>query len=157
MNKKLKIAILGLLILSACNQQGPTQPPAQQPKEETTTQETVNVDEPAELTADFEPTIGGIDKQGDGPWKMRMLLATSTDGLNFTRSNIVLADQANTPSIVVDKNGLIYIYYSDIPLEKNKYWSSGNFSRQRKTGFINTSRYMMVIRLKVELIQMLKF
>lgn len=105
MNKKFKILILTLLIFTSCT--NPQEQQTQPAQEQETSSETAT-----KLTADFEATVGGLDMEGDGPWKMRMLLATSTDGLNFTRTNVVLADQANTPSMVVDKNGWIYIYYS---------------------------------------------
>jgi hypothetical protein len=96
-------ALLLILTFSACSRNAvETITP-----EEDTSSETSTV-----LEADFQPTEGGIDKSGDGPWKMRILLATSEDGLDFEKTNVVLADQANVPSIVVDENGWIYIYYS---------------------------------------------
>ncbi len=110
MNISAKIALLSLFLLSSCSK-APTTPVIEPVKEELEI-ETPAVIESTELTADFEATVGGLDRQGEGPWNKRMLLATSTDGLNFTRTNLVFADQANTPSMVVDKNGWIYLYYS---------------------------------------------
>lgn len=110
MNNTLKIAILSLLLFSACSK-GEETKPITVPSVETP-EVTEEVTQSEELTADFEPTEGALERDGEGPWNKRILLATSTDGLSFKKTNVVLADQANTPSIVVDKNGWIYIYYS---------------------------------------------
>lgn len=75
-------------------------------------EEVIASEEITSLEADFEPTQGAFEKDGEGPWDKRILLATSEDGLNFEKTNVVLADQANVPSMVVDEKGWIYLYYS---------------------------------------------
>lgn len=61
---------------------------------------------------DFEPAIGKVDKEGEGPWDKRLLMAYSEDGVHFTATGRVLADQANVPDMVRDKNGHIYLYFT---------------------------------------------
>ncbi len=64
------------------------------------------------LTADFVPPSGAGDHEGtEGPWARRLLGAQSTDGLNWTKSNIVISDQADVADLVVDENGRLYMYY----------------------------------------------
>lgn len=75
-------------------------------------EEIIASEEVAALEADFEPTQGTFEKDGEGPWNKRILLATSKDGLNFEKTNVVLADQANVPNMVVDEKGWVYLYYS---------------------------------------------
>jgi hypothetical protein len=50
---------------------------------------------------------------GEGGWMMRIMLATSTNGLDFRREQFVVSDQATTPSVVVDAEGRARIYYLD--------------------------------------------
>ncbi|MBI2595230.1 hypothetical protein HYW46_00655 [Candidatus Daviesbacteria bacterium] len=62
--------------------------------------------------AEFTPPVGKTTGPGaNGPWSMRLMSATSTDGLNFTRTNQVITDQGDVPDLTVDKNGRIYLYY----------------------------------------------
>ena len=71
-----------------------------------------------ELTQIAKPSgVGSGDYTADGPGPRRLLLATSTDGLNFTRTGTVLSDQANTPNMVVDTDGRILIYYTGYDLD----------------------------------------
>lgn len=75
------------------------------------------VDEPAVertvLTSDFEPTEGAEEGPGNyGPWNTRLLIATSEDGLTFTRSNTVITDQGDVPDLVMDATGRLYLYYT---------------------------------------------
>jgi hypothetical protein len=65
---------------------------------------------------DFTPASGaGRAPEGDpaglGPWATRVLLATSDDGLNFTRTGQVVADQAGVPAALVDHDGYVRVYY----------------------------------------------
>lgn len=46
------------------------------------------------------------------------MLATSTDGLTFTRLNEILTDQGDVPDVVQDSSGRIYVYYTG--------WTVGN-------------------------------
>jgi hypothetical protein len=71
-------------------------------------------DVPEPLTSDFTPPRGAIrtrDKE-EGAWQKRLLTATSTDGLTFTRTNQIVTDQANVPDLVMDPRGRLYLYYS---------------------------------------------
>ncbi len=67
-------------------------------------------------TSDFEPPAGagetpaGVPDDG-GPWNRRLLLATSPDGLTWTRSDRVLANQADAQSMVIGPDGAIFVYY----------------------------------------------
>lgn len=65
-----------------------------------------------ELTSDFVPPTGKTTgPASDGPWSYRLLGATSTDGLTFTRTNNVITDQGDVPDLVQDNQGWIYLYY----------------------------------------------
>jgi len=59
--------------------------------------------------------------QGDnGPWKHRIKSASSPDGLQWTRDNFILADQASVPDAIIDTDGDIRVYYVD--------WKNGGIS-----------------------------
>ncbi|MBI4100235.1 hypothetical protein HY439_00640 [Candidatus Microgenomates bacterium] len=61
---------------------------------------------------EFIPPKGKTTGPGEnGPWVMRLMSATSRDGLNFTRTNKIITDQGDVPDLAVDKNGRIYLYY----------------------------------------------
>jgi hypothetical protein len=66
-----------------------------------------------ELSGDFAPPHGGFRAGhfGEIQWEDRLLTATSTDGLTFTRTNIVVTDQARSPNLVVAADTL-YLYFS---------------------------------------------
>lgn len=82
----------------------PTKPPAPTPA-------------PDLLVSDLVPKKGkGTAPQGaggSGPWSTRLMLATSKDGLTFTRTNTVISDQAGVPNVMLDKEGRARIYYID--------------------------------------------
>jgi hypothetical protein len=59
--------------------------------------------------SEFTPPRGGVS--GPGPAPMRLMIATSRDGLNFERKNLIVADQGAVPDLVVDSNGWIWLYY----------------------------------------------
>ena len=42
-----------------------------------------------------------------------MLIAISRDGLNWSKTYRVLADQASVPDVIVDKDGYVRVYYVD--------------------------------------------
>jgi hypothetical protein len=56
-------------------------------------------------------------EEADGPGPRRLLIATSSDGVTFTRSNDLLSDQANTPNMIVWPNGRIVVYFTGFHLE----------------------------------------
>ncbi len=71
--------------------------------------------DPSLLTNDFTPPTGAVLGRGDpdnGAWQKRLMMAVSTDGLTFTRTNKVLTDQANVPDFLVLPSGLLMLYYS---------------------------------------------
>ncbi len=39
------------------------------------------------------------------------MLARSADGFNFTRANQIVTDQGDVPDLVVDAEGVVYLYY----------------------------------------------
>ena len=68
--------------------------------------------------SDFTPCSGynattpdGKPQQGYGPWASRLMLAFSDDGLNFTRANQILADQADVPDAITAADGEIRVYF----------------------------------------------
>ncbi len=64
------------------------------------------------LTNDFTPPTGREpNARRESPGEFRLLSATSTDGLTFTRTNQVIGDQANVPDMIVDDQGRIFLYY----------------------------------------------
>lgn len=64
------------------------------------------------LISDFTPPTGrGAGAFGIGPWIMRLMSATSADGLVFNRTNQVITDQGDVPDLVQDARGWIYLYY----------------------------------------------
>jgi hypothetical protein len=64
-------------------------------------------------TEKFTPSTGSCTTTDpDSPCPRRILLATSTDGLTYTRRGVVLSDQANTPNMIQLSNGRIIIYYT---------------------------------------------
>lgn len=60
----------------------------------------------------FTPPTGAGSHEGtEGPWARRILGAYSNDGLTWTKTNTVITDQADVPSLVVDDAGMLYLYY----------------------------------------------
>ncbi len=61
---------------------------------------------------DFEPPSeverGMVDA---GPYEMRLLSATSEDGINWERTNTIISEQANVPDMMVTEDGTIFLYY----------------------------------------------
>ncbi len=102
-----------LLFLGSCSekQEVPTEQQQimeeQQPTEEVTAEET-----PVDYTiSDFTPPTGKAEgPDDDNPWNSRMLFATSEEGITWTKTNQLIADQANVPSAVV-KDGRIFAYH----------------------------------------------
>ena len=75
------------------------------------------------LTSDFTPPTGAAAGPGEaGPWNNRLMIATSTDGLNFTRKNVVVTDQGDVPDLVIAPSGRLFLYYTGwtIGTEVNK-------------------------------------
>ena len=67
---------------------------------------------PAAATGTFTAPIGAGDHAGtEGPWARRILGATSPDGLVWTRTNRVISDQADVPSLAMDASGTLFMYY----------------------------------------------
>ena len=63
---------------------------------------------------DFTPPSGkSTDTKisGYGPWNTRILIATSTDGLTWTRTNTILSDQADVPDAILDSSEKLFVYY----------------------------------------------
>lgn len=60
----------------------------------------------------FSPPVGAGNHTGsEGPWARRLLGAYSDDGLTWTKTNTVITDQADVPSLVVDDAGTVFMYY----------------------------------------------
>lgn len=66
---------------------------------------------PFDMTSDFTPPVGREGDARSGPGVSRLMVATSTDGLAFTRTNQVVTDQGDVPDLLVDARGFIYLYY----------------------------------------------
>lgn len=73
---------------------------------------------PAKSTTFTPPTGADLASGVETPGRRRLMSATSTDGITFTRTDEVVADQANVPDLVMDADGTIYLYYSG--------WTVGN-------------------------------
>lgn len=54
------------------------------------------------------PPSGGNEL---GPWASRLMIALSDDGINFTRTNRILSDQADVPDAITLDNGETRVYY----------------------------------------------
>ena len=54
---------------------------------------------------------------GSGPWVVRSVLRSSTDGLTFSGSETIM-DQAGVPNLLVTSSGNVHAYYQD--------WANGN-------------------------------
>lgn len=76
----------------------------------------------SDLTSDFTPPQGREGDAREGPGVSRLVTATSPDGLAFTRTGIVVSDQADVPELVQDARGWVYLYYVGwtVGNEKNK-------------------------------------
>lgn len=64
---------------------------------------------------EYTPPTGAATGAGvspDGPGPRRILLATSADGVSFTRLDQLISDQTNTPNLVVLPSGRILLYYT---------------------------------------------
>ena len=64
------------------------------------------------LVSDFTPPNGAGDHEGiEGPWARRLFGATSEDGLTWTKTNVLITDQADVADLAVDDEGRLYLYY----------------------------------------------
>lgn len=65
------------------------------------------------MESDFTPSQGSTTGPASrGPWSMRLILATSSDGQTFTSTGMVLTDQGDVPDLAMDKEGTLYLYYT---------------------------------------------
>ena len=63
------------------------------------------------------PVAAPPNSSGNGPWVVRVVLRTSSDGLSFSGGE-TLMDQAGVPNLLVTSKGDTYAYYQD--------WANGN-------------------------------
>lgn len=63
----------------------------------------------AQLTPDFEPCIGSGGSSGLG--NLRLLIAKSNDGMNWTRTNFVLSDRSSVADGLVLPSGRLLVYF----------------------------------------------
>ena len=63
------------------------------------------------------PVAAPPNSSGNGPWIVKVVLRTSTDGITFSGGE-TLMDQAGVPNLLVTSNGDTYAYYQD--------WANGN-------------------------------
>ncbi|MBI5714901.1 MAG: hypothetical protein HZC38_15995 [Chloroflexi bacterium] len=103
----------------------PTQPPAQPsvaaPPTKPPNTQTASAQPPTtqiSTTSDFKPCSGydavspdGKPQTSYGPWATRLMTAISSDGINFTRTNKVISDQADVPDIITMPDGEVRVYY----------------------------------------------
>lgn len=74
--------------------------------------DTAELQQEFEWESDFQPPQGAADYDGGmGPWNKRLLLAVSDDGLQFTRLNQIVTDQADVPDLLAH-DGWLYLYYT---------------------------------------------
>ncbi len=86
-------------------------------------------------------TIGAMragDGAGNGPWAVRAVLRTSTDGVTFTGGETIM-DQAGVPNLLSTSSGTLYAYYQD--------WANGNIMgvAVRRPGSTSWDRYKVSI------------
>lgn len=64
------------------------------------------------LTSDFAPPhrVLRAGRFGEMKWEERLLTATSTDGLTFTRTKNIITDQARSPNLII-ADGTLYLFY----------------------------------------------
>ena len=67
----------------------------------------------SDVTPASGPGVPPPGIRGDGPWNHRLLVAVSHDGLNWSKTYRILADQASVPDVIVDMNGYVRVYYVD--------------------------------------------
>ena len=83
------------------------------------------------LVSGFVPVEGKGDAPsgttGLGPWATRIMLASSTDGLTFTRTGEIVADQGGVPNMIVDGDGRVRVYYVAWQQSGNVGGADGNF------------------------------
>ena len=84
------------------------------------------------LVSDFVPVEGKGDPPPgvsvSGPWATRIMLASSTDGLTFTRTVEIVADQGGVPNMIVDHDGRVRAYYVAWQQSGNVGGGDGNFT-----------------------------
>ncbi len=113
MKKILPLLFVVLLIMSvgSCSKEQLSSEQQQLVEEQQTedSEEETAVDYTA---SDFTPPTGKAEgADDDNPWNSRMLFATSEDGLTWTKTNQLIADQANVPSVTMDSEGRIFVYH----------------------------------------------
>lgn len=105
-----------LMLLLSCG----TETAASLPSVCTTTTDGVAL---TEIAAPSGVGAGAYASEGPGP--RRILLAQSTDGVNFTRLGKVLSDQANTPNMLILSSGRILVYYTAYDIDPGAASSDG--------------------------------
>jgi hypothetical protein len=76
---------------------------------------------PIDMTSDFTPPTGREGDAPGGPGVSRLMMATSSDGLAFTRTNQIVTDQGDVPDLLVDSRGWVYLYYVGWTLGNEKH------------------------------------
>ena len=101
--KNIHLLLLSVLLLSACAAETePVRPIIEEPQESSVDLSTNDFTPPIEVERGMENA---------GPYEMRLLSATSEDGLTWTRTNTIISEQANVPDMVVTEDGTIFLYY----------------------------------------------
>jgi hypothetical protein len=68
-------------------------------------------------TSDFAPDTGWdpgarpLDESEEDPGALRLLIATSTDGISWTPTGEAFIDQVGAPEVVKDTDGRLFVYY----------------------------------------------
>lgn len=71
----------------------------------------------AAMNVSFVPPNGRLPGATEvAPGGLRILGATSKDGVHFTPTNRVISDQANVPDLVTDSKGTLFLYYTSARL-----------------------------------------
>ncbi|MEO0075687.1 MAG: hypothetical protein ABIK31_06235 [candidate division WOR-3 bacterium] len=55
-----------------------------------------------------------ISLLGSQPLQHRILIATSSDGINFQKLNTIFCDSADVPDAVIGSDGAVYVYYQGL-------------------------------------------
>ncbi len=79
----------------------------------TTEQITTSNSNTNQKTVQQDSNMFNWSAMNEGPYRDKVTYATSTDLLNWTPSNVILAEHASVPGAVV-KNGTIFVYFVDV-------------------------------------------
>ena len=76
--------------------------------------DTANISSTSTASSEISACTGIDEQEKDAVAYHRILLAKSSDGLNFTKLNKVISDRASVPDLMIDKEGNLRIYFIQV-------------------------------------------